>query len=254
MCNYRIRAGGKPARMLCETCERASRDHESHDEDLIMLRKLLCTIALIVFIAWTPSVVRAAEEHSTGAGATQTTAAHAEGGHEKGELMPDMSKTSSWLSALWVIIIFGVMLAILYPTAWKNVIAGLKAREQRIRSDISEAEAARVKAEATLREYNTQLATAEQRVREMLTSATADGERMATQIRTRGEQEAQEIKERATKEIESAKRQAIAEIYEQAAILATSVAEKILRRNLSAEDQRDLVMRSLDQVQNIKDN
>src|SRR5258706_7629164 len=165
--------------MLCETCER---DHESHDEDLSMLRKLLCTIAFIVFIAWTPFAVRAAEEHSTGAGATQT-AAHAEGGHEKGELMPDMSKTSSWLSALWVIIIFGIMLAILYPTAWKNVIAGLKAREQRIRSDIAEAEAARGKAEATLREYSAQLATAEQRVRDMLSSATADGERLATQIR-----------------------------------------------------------------------
>jgi F0F1-type ATP synthase membrane subunit b/b' len=32
------------------------------------------------------------------------------------------------------------------------------------------------------------------------------------------------------------------------------VAEKILRRNLNADDQRDLVTRSLDQVQNIKDN
>ena len=218
-----------------------------------MLRKLLCTIAFIVFIAWAPSAVRAAEEH-TGVGGTQPAAAHAEGGHEKGELMPDMSKTSSWLSALWVIIIFGIMLAILYPTAWKNVIAGLKAREQRIRNDISEAEAARGKAEATLREYSAQLATAEQRVRGMLSSATADGERLATQIRTRAEAEAQDAKERATKEIESAKRQAIAEIYEQTAILATSVAEKILRRNLNPEDQRDLVTRSLDQVQNIKDN
>src|SRR6266536_3763602 len=128
-----------------------------------MLRKLLCAIAFVVFVAAPGGNIRAAEEHPTAGGATQATAAaHAEGGHEKGELMPDMSKTSSWLSALWVIIIFGIMLAILYPTAWKNVIAGLKAREQRIRNDISEAEADRGKAEATLREYSAQLATAEQ--------------------------------------------------------------------------------------------
>jgi F-type H+-transporting ATPase subunit b len=217
-----------------------------------MLRKLVCTIVFTVFIAWgaLPSAVRAAEDHT---GGTQP-AAHAEGGHEKGELMPDMSKTSSWMSALWVIIIFGIMLLILYPTAWKNVLAGLKAREDRIRNHIRQAEAAQAKAEATLGEYNKQLATAEQRVRDMITSATADGERLATQIRTRSEQEAQEIKERATTENEAAKKQAIAEIYEQAAALATGVAEKILRRNLNADDQRDLVTRSLDQVQNIKDN
>ena len=47
------------------------------------------------------------------------------------------------LSALWVVIIFVVMLMILYPTAWRNVLEGLKKREERIRKDIAEAEAAR---------------------------------------------------------------------------------------------------------------
>ena len=36
--------------------------------------------------------------------------------------------------------------------------------------------------------------------------------------------------------------------------LATSVAEKIIRRTLNADDQRDLVARSLEQVQNIQSN
>jgi F-type H+-transporting ATPase subunit b len=172
-------------------------------------------------------------------------------GHEKGELVPDLGKAASWFSALWVVIIFLGLLAILYPTAWKNVLAGLKAREHRIRTDIAEAEAARTRAEATLREYNQQLATAEQRVRDLIAGAQADGERIAAQIRLRGEQEAQEAKERATREIDAARKQAVAEIYDQAAQLATNVAEKILRRNLNADDQRDLVARSLDQVQNI---
>jgi F-type H+-transporting ATPase subunit b len=223
------------------------------------LKTLLCTVTLLAIIAARPAAVRAADEThpthaSAGEGAAHTGGGGGEAAHEKGELMPDMSRTSSWISALWVLIIFGIMLAILYPTAWKNVIAGLKAREQRIRSDIADAEAARTRAEATLREYNTQLASAEQRVRDMIAAATADGERMATQIRARGEQEAQEAKERATREIDAAGKQALAEIYEQTATLATAVAEKILRRNLNADDQRDLVTRSLDQVQNIKNN
>jgi F-type H+-transporting ATPase subunit b len=219
-----------------------------------MLKRLLIALALTALLA-TPATRILAEEHHTPATAPgATAAAHAEGGHEKGELMPSLDKATTWTSALWVIIIFLIVLAILYPTAWKNVLAGLKAREQRIRNDIAEAEAARTKAEATLREYNTQLAAAEQRVRDMLSAATVDGERMAAQIRARGEQEAQEAKERATREIEAAGKQAIAQIYEEAATLATSVAEKILRRSLNPEDQRDLVARSLDQVQNIKNN
>jgi F-type H+-transporting ATPase subunit b len=210
-------------------------------------------MALTLVLAGPLARTYAAEEHSaTASGATAAHPGAAE--HQPEPLMPDPTKATTITSALWVIAIFLIVLAILYPTAWKNIMAGLKAREQRIRNDIAEAEAARAKAEATLRDYTAQLATAEQRVRDMLSSATSDGERLATQIRARAEAEAQDAKERATKEIESAKRQAISEIYEQTAILATSVAEKILRRNLNPDDQRDLVTRSLDQVQNIKDN
>jgi F-type H+-transporting ATPase subunit b len=211
-------------------------------------RVLVVALALTAAVGVIANRALAADHDAHATSSTQA------GGHEKGEIMPDATKASSILQALWVIIIFLIMLAILYPTAWKNVLAGLKAREQRIRSDIAEAEAARSKAEATLREYNTQLATAEQRVRDLISNAQADGERIAAQIRVRGEQEAQEAKERATREIDAAGRQAVADLYDQAAVLATSVAEKILRRELNANDQRDLVTRSMDQVQNIKNN
>jgi F-type H+-transporting ATPase subunit b len=226
---------------------------QNRRERIIMMPKRLCffvpLIALLPLL-W-PVQVRAAEEH--GATTSAVEANHASAGEHE-ELMPPLMRGTTFASAIWVIAIFLIVLAILYPTAWKNVMAGLRAREQKIRNDIAEAEATRSKAEATLREYNTQLASAEQRVREMIASATVDGERVAAQIRTRAESEAQEARERATKEIETAKKQAIAEIYEEAATLATNVAEKILRRNLNPQDQRDLVTRSLDQVQNLKNN
>ena len=139
----------------------------------------------------------------------------------------------------------------LYPTAWKNVLAGLKAREERIRKDIADAEAARVRAESTLREYNTQLAAAESRVRDMLAKATAEGETIANGIRARAQQEAEDTKTRALRDIEVARGQAVAELHQQAAVLATTVAEKILRRNLNPEDQRDLVDRSLAEISSV---
>jgi F-type H+-transporting ATPase subunit b len=156
------------------------------------------------------------------------------------------------MQALWTVIIFVVMLAILYPTAWKHVLEGLKQREQRIRNDIAEAEAARARAHATLREYNAKLAAAEEEIRQMLANATLEGEKLATTIRMKAQSEAEEIKERASKEIEAARDAALREIYERAAELATSIAEKILRRNLNPADQQELVRQSLEQLQTIR--
>lgn len=171
----------------------------------------------------------------------------------KKDIMPPISGEGAgqtYAQAVWVMIIFVILLAVLYPTAWKNVLAGLKKREDKIRADIAAAEAARTHAETTLRGYNAQLTTAEQKVREMIASATAEGERVATSIRTQAQQEAEAIKDRSLKDIEAARRQALQEIYAQTAELSTGIAEKILRRNLNAEDQRDLVNQSLEQLQN----
>lgn len=154
--------------------------------------------------------------------------------------------------AIWTLVIFTILLIILYPMAWKPMLAGLKQREQRIRGDIAEAEKSRQRAEATLKEYNAQLANAQTQIREMLAKAQADGERLATTIRMQAQQEAEDAKGRAVREIEASKKAAIGEIYTQAAELATNVASKILRRNLNAEDQKQLVRESLDQLQTIK--
>ena len=72
---------------------------------------------------------------------------------------------------------------------------------------------------------------------------------MATSIRSRAQKDAEDIKDRATKDIEAAREQAISEIHEYTADLATRIAEKIIRRNLNADDQKDLVNQSLSELQ-----
>ena len=196
----------------------------------------------------------AAAPHGASAAVESSSPGHGDkhaGDHAKAPLLPDATSRETQLQALWVVIIFIALLVILYPTAWKNVLAGLKKREERIRKDIADAETARARAEATLKEYNAQLASAESKVREILTTAQTDAERLATSIRQQAQQESEEIKTRATRDIEAARDQAKSEIHTYAADLAVSVAEKILRRNLNADDQRDLVNQSLEQVQTI---
>ena len=154
-------------------------------------------------------------------------------------------------SVIWVLVIFLVMSSILYKTAWKNVLAGLKGREERIRNDIAQAEAARLKAEASLKDYNAQLAKAEGRAQEILAQATKDALVLADKIRSDADKAATERSERAARDIEAASKQALREVYTQAANLSTSIAEKILRRSLNANDQQDLVAQSLEQVETV---
>ena len=176
-------------------------------------------------------------------------ASAAEAAHEAGSPTPFAGTIAQSIAA---IIVFLVVFWVLKSKAWGPMLKGLQDREDKIRRDIEEAEAARARSEATLREYQQQLSTAEAKVREMLAKAGADAEQIAANVRTRSQQEAQEIKESATRDIDSARRAAVRQVHEQAATLATNVAAKILRRSLNPDDQRDLVASSLEEMETIK--
>ncbi len=154
--------------------------------------------------------------------------------------------------AILTLAIFVLLLVVLSKFAWGPIASGLKAREDKIRQDIADAEAARARAEATLRDYQTQLASAEEKIRGMMAAASADAEKAAENIRLRGRQEAEEIKEKANRDIEASRDNAIRDIYAQAADLSTSIAEKIIRRELRPEDQKALVEESLNQLAGVR--
>ena len=216
------------------------------------MTKRFLSLILLAAAALPASAAFAAEHGETPAPAAQGDGGHAAsaGGHVQHlPLVPDPTSHEVQLQALWVVILFLVLLAVLYPTAWKSVLAGLKAREGRIRKDIANAEVARAKAEETLKQYTAQLQTAEDKVRDMIARATAEGEKISASIKAHAQAESEEIKERAQRDIEASKNQALTEIYQQTATLATSVAEKILRKTLNAEDHKELVNRSLEQLQ-----
>jgi len=210
----------------------------------------LLTLVLALWLSLGGGTLRAAEEKPAAEAAKSHEVVHEGSGIEEApELIrgPDAGLVTS----ITTLIVFGVLLAVLGKYAWGPIATGLKAREDKIRNDIADAEAARKRAAETLEQYNKQLATAEQQVRDILTRAAADAEKIATNVKMQAQQEAEEIKERATKDIDAARKQALADIYAQAAELSTNIAAKILRRNLNADDQRDLVNSSLDQLQTV---
>lgn len=173
---------------------------------------------------------------------------------EEGTTLIGSPNAARVITSIVTLVVFLALVAVLGKYAWGPIVSGLKAREDKIRKDIRDAEESRLKAEQSLKQYQAQLATAEQQVRDLIAKASNDAQQIATTIKMHAQQEAEEAKERATREIEAAKNQALAEVYEQTATLATSVAEKILRRNLNADDQRDLVQGSIEQLKGVSSN
>lgn len=171
------------------------------------------------------------------------------GGHD--EPSPIATPAEGIITALSTLLVFGGLVFILGRYAWGPIVAGLKAREDKIRADIEAAERARAEANAARKQFEEQLATAEARVREMLARAQADGQQLATRLRAQAQEEAEDIKQRAIREIEQSQREALEEIRAEAATLATAVAEKILRREVNRQDQRRLIEESLDEFQTV---
>jgi len=211
-----------------------------------MLKRFALAMAFLAALALGQAPASSAEEHGAReAHPAKESPAAGEGQHGRQHRLIEFDPAS----AIWVIIIFVVLLIILYPTAWKQVLAGLKRREERIRKDIEDAEATRKRAEETLQAYSNQLAEAENRVREMISGASAQAAKIAAEIRAKAQQEGEETRQRAMREIDSAKQQAISDIYQRAAEISTSIAAKILRRNINVEDQRELVRQGLEELQ-----
>ena len=178
--------------------------------------------------------------------------AAAEGDHGGGHAEPGVVPTTFgqvFVPAIFTLLIFGGLVAVLGKAAWAPIVKGLQAREDKIRGDVEGAEKARAEAEKARADYQAEMAGAEQRVRDLMAQAQADGQRLATRIKMDAQNDAEEIKERAKAEIEQTRRDAVEDVRREAAELATAVAEKILRREINAQDQQALVDSSLDELE-----
>jgi len=152
------------------------------------------------------------------------------------------------------ILVFFIVFFVLRAKAWGPILKGLNDREDRIRRDLESADAAHRDAQASLENYKKQIANADTEVRQRLAAAQKDAEFIGTQLKMQAQTEIEEMKARATTELEAAKQGALSEMHDYAATLATSVAEKILRRNVNQDDQRAMVQSSLEQLQTLARN
>ena len=155
---------------------------------------------------------------------------------------------------IWTLVIFLLVVVVLGKFAWGPILEALRGREEFIRSALEEAKADREKAEAALKEYEDRLNEARAEATAIVEEGRRDGEKVKRKVEEEAREEASRMIERAKTEISLATEGAVQELYSRSAALATDMAEKILRRELSPQDHERLIAESLAEMEGLKEN
>jgi len=143
------------------------------------------------------------------------------------------------------LVVFLVFFAINAKLVVPKITAKLDERNAKIRGEIDAAEKARHDAQSAQKKFEEKLQQAQAEAAATIAAAQATARRVADELRAKNDAELSDMKSRAIADIESAKQAAVKEINDHAVALATTMASKILRREVGAGDQSRLVSESL---------
>ena len=180
------------------------------------------------------------------AGAAYAVDADGDHGDHGGEAKDHLFASDAF-SYIWNLLMFLILLGVLWVFVWPKILSGLQAREAKQLDDLDAATRSRAEADASLAEYKTQLAEARKESQSIVAEARTAATQAANADRARIESEIAQMKENARRDIAAAREQALTDIYTQAAELSTTIAGKILHREISADDQQALVQDSVNQ-------
>jgi len=158
---------------------------------------------------------------------------------------------TSFLSSLvfWSAVSFTILLIILYKFGLPPIFELLEERERRIKEDLDRAEQARVEAEAKLAEYERRLGQAQAEAQTILEEARLHAQRQAEENQKRAEQQAASMIRNAQEEMARESGRLRDELRAETIGLVMAVAERILARRLTAEDDRRLIDEALTAAQ-----
>lgn len=152
-----------------------------------------------------------------------------------GILIPNLSE---FIPALIAFLIIWVVLA---KFAWPMIIGMLDKRQETIKNNLDEAEAAKIEAQRSLEEYKKQLADARREAAGIVDEARRAGEQVKADITAQAQAQADEMIAKAKKSIEKEKLAAIADLQSSVADFSVAVAGRFIGEGLSDADQRKLI-------------
>ena len=155
---------------------------------------------------------------------------------------------------LWTILTFLVLLVLLAKFAWKPLLALLDRREEMIRQSLDDAEKAKQELQRLQQESKEILSKARVEAQSILAKSRFEAEKLKGELRQEAKGQADSILRDAEKQIQVETEKAIAVIKNEVVDLSLLVASKLIKKNLSKEDNQSLIEESLKQVESSSPN
>ena len=146
---------------------------------------------------------------------------------------------------IWTILTFLILFFVLSKFAWKPLLTLLESRENTIKSSLEEAEKAKQELERLNTESEAIISEARSEAQSIRVEAKSAAEKIKADIMAQAGEDAKKLRDETEKQIQVEKDKAIGEIRQEVVGLTITVAEKIIRKNLSKEDNQDLIEDSL---------
>jgi F-type H+-transporting ATPase subunit b len=182
------------------------------------------------------------EEQATATAAAHEAAAEEEG-HGEGSLSAPKLK-----DLFWRVVNFIALMIILVKFGAKPIASALAGRQKNIKDELAELEARKAEAETSYREFEAKLSTVEKDIDRIVEKAVAQAEVEKTKIIEKAEQSAEDIQRSAKlaiqNEIMEARRTLKNDVADQAAVMA----EGLIIKNLTSDDQVKIIEEYLDKV------
>ena len=143
---------------------------------------------------------------------------------------------------------FLILVVVLRLVAYKPIVKMLQEREERIAGSIQKADADKAEAEAVLKDYKAQLASARAKAQDIMDKAEkrAQDEHAAKIQETHSE--INQMKEAAQQQIQRERSQAVEQLKSQMVVLSMAAAQKIVSKNMDAAENEALIGEFIDQL------
>ena len=150
---------------------------------------------------------------------------------------------------IWTILTFVLLLTVLAKFAWKPLLLMLDERNKSIEESLLSAEKARKELENINQESNAILMKAKTEAQSIISEAKSAADNMKEDIVSKARNEAEGQLEKAKIQINVQKDKAMSEIRDEVVNLSIQIAEKVIKKNISKEDNVDLIKKSLDNIE-----
>lgn len=142
---------------------------------------------------------------------------------------------------IFYLISFLIMAALVWHFAWKPVTQMMQKRAEKIANDIDNAEHSRDEAAELAAKRQTELKGSRQEAAAIIDNAKKSGESQRVTIIETAQKDAQALKSRAAADAKQAQKDALESAKDDVANLSVTIAEKLIKKQLTAKDQQELI-------------